>query len=98
MLSKTQRIKAEMTALATQLEHESELWRSPAMQRTRWRCRHAAEAVREYAGSVSQDDIAAAEIWRDEARALLLRTRNQRVRLAALQQGKEQRHPSLVAA
>lgn len=98
MLNATQRIATEMNALASQLEDESSLWRSPAMQRTRWRCRHAAEMIREYAGTVSEDDIADAEIWRDEARALLLRTRNQRVRLTTLQQGAEhRRHPKIAA-
>lgn len=98
MLSAMQRVTAEMTILATQLEDESSLWRSPAMQRTRWRCRHAAETMRERARTVSEDDLAVAKIWRDEARALLLRTRNQRVRLTALQQGTERRREHNVAA
>lgn len=98
MLNETQRVQTEMTVLATQLEHEAGLWRSPAMQRTRWRCQRAASMIREYADAVREDDLSAAEIWRDEARALLLRTRNQRVRLTALQQGKVQRRQPLAAA
>lgn len=90
---------AQLLALADMFEREAAEWNRPGMQRTRWLCAQASTLLIERAHMTSDEhDAFSAEIWVDQARALILSIRDKRDRLARLQQSVDHLTPVRHAA